>query len=141
LPDNQLRHVRITWFVGALPQRGPSLAFTLSSYFPPSEANGGWRKTTNRDNIRALGMNPDSISALGAYAMSLPWENYYTGVSGYSPRNKASLAPYALAGDDNGNYRPWTPTVGSHTLKATPYAGANATGTAGSAVTVAFTVK
>jgi CubicO group peptidase (beta-lactamase class C family) len=69
----------------------PSFAFALSSYFPPSEVNGGWRKTTSSDNIRALGMNPDGVSALGAYAMSLPWESYNTGVSGYSPSNKASL--------------------------------------------------
>jgi CubicO group peptidase (beta-lactamase class C family) len=73
------------------PEARPAFGVTLSSYFPPSEANGGWRKTTNPDNIRALGMSPDGISALGAYAMSLPWQNYNTGVSGYSSSNKASL--------------------------------------------------
>jgi CubicO group peptidase (beta-lactamase class C family) len=52
-----------------------------------------------------------------------------------------TIAPYALAGDDSGNYRPWTPTIGAHTLKTTPYAGANASGTAGSTLTVSFTVK
>jgi hypothetical protein len=51
-----------------------------------------------------------------------------------------STAPYALAGDSSGNYNPWTPTVGSHTLTATPYSGSGGSGTAGTAHTVSFTV-
>lgn len=51
-----------------------------------------------------------------------------------------SSAPFALNGDSNGNYNPWTPTLGAHTLKATPYSGSNATGTVGAARTIAFTV-
>ena len=35
-----------------------------------------------------------------------------------------NTAPYALAGDSNGDFSPWTPTVGTHTLTATPYSGA-----------------
>jgi hypothetical protein len=50
-------------------------------------------------------------------------------------------APYALAGNAGANYYSWTPSVGSHTLKITAYSGANATGTAGSTVTINFTVK
>ncbi|UOQ73010.1 PQQ-dependent sugar dehydrogenase [Hymenobacter cellulosilyticus] len=49
--------------------------------------------------------------------------------------------PYALAGDNGPtDYLPWTPTVGNHTLTATPYTATGATGTAGQALTVAFTV-
>jgi len=51
-----------------------------------------------------------------------------------------SVAPYALAGDTNGDYYAWTPTVGSHTLRATPYSAANATGTVGTALTINFSV-
>ncbi|MDF1505525.1 hypothetical protein, partial [Roseisolibacter sp. H3M3-2] len=50
-------------------------------------------------------------------------------------------APYALAGDTNGNYAAWTPANGSHTLTATPFAGAGATGAAGTARTITFSVK
>jgi CubicO group peptidase (beta-lactamase class C family) len=50
-------------------------------------------------------------------------------------------APYALAGDDLGDYRSWTPSVGSHTVKATPYSGADATGVTGTPLTVKFTVR
>lgn len=51
-----------------------------------------------------------------------------------------NIAPYALAGDDAGIYRTWTPAVGTHTLKVTPYSGANRSGTAGAALQIAFTV-
>ena len=52
-----------------------------------------------------------------------------------------NAAPYALAGDSAGDYAAWKPAVGSHSVKATPYTAANAGGTAGTPVTVAFTVK
>jgi hypothetical protein len=51
-----------------------------------------------------------------------------------------SAAPYALAGDASGDYNAWTPAVGSHSLRATPYTGAGATGTAGTALSVVFEV-
>ncbi|MFD1140536.1 DUF5060 domain-containing protein [Larkinella insperata] len=46
-------------------------------------------------------------------------------------------APYFLAGDSQGSPNNWTPTLGVHTLKATPY---NASGVAGTSMTVTFTV-
>lgn len=51
-----------------------------------------------------------------------------------------NISPYALFGDDNGNYKPWTPAAGSYVLEATPYTAANATGTAGTAFSVSFKV-
>jgi len=49
-------------------------------------------------------------------------------------------APYALAGDDAGVYRPWTPSPGSHTLAATPYSEDGAAGAAGAPHEIHFTV-
>jgi hypothetical protein len=49
-------------------------------------------------------------------------------------------APYALAGDTTGDYNPWTPTVGSHKVSATPYSGTSASGTQGTPLTIAFDV-
>jgi hypothetical protein len=49
-------------------------------------------------------------------------------------------APYSFAGDTNGNYAPWTPSLGTHTIRATPYSGTSASGTAGAAFTKQFTV-
>lgn|GEM_PF-1481427 len=51
-----------------------------------------------------------------------------------------NIAPYTIQGDNSGKYNAWTPTLGSHTLTVTPYSGRAATGTAGAAITVNFTV-
>jgi hypothetical protein len=47
-----------------------------------------------------------------------------------------STAPYDLMGD----YGTWTPAVGNYTLKATPYTASKGSGTAGTALSVAFSV-
>ncbi|WP_237586708.1 T9SS type A sorting domain-containing protein [Pontibacter russatus] len=58
-------------------------------------------------------------------------------LSGAQSRNATeSIAPYDLMGDDGA----WTPSVGSYSLKATPYTSSGGGGTAGTALTVAFTV-
>ncbi|MES2437167.1 MAG: hypothetical protein V4519_04100 [Patescibacteria group bacterium] len=49
-------------------------------------------------------------------------------------------APYSFAGDSGTDYGAWTPTTGTHTIKATPYSKTNATGTIGRALSVQFTV-
>jgi glucose/arabinose dehydrogenase len=49
-------------------------------------------------------------------------------------------APYALAGDTAGDYFPWTPPVGAHSVTATPYTLADAGGAAGMPATVTFSV-
>jgi hypothetical protein len=51
-----------------------------------------------------------------------------------------NTVPYSLAGDRAGNYAPWTPTLGSHTLTATPFTGANASGTRGTHRSIIFNV-
>jgi len=49
-------------------------------------------------------------------------------------------APYSLFGDSGGIYSSWTPAVGSYVLKGTPFASTNGTGTAGTALTISFSV-
>jgi hypothetical protein len=51
-----------------------------------------------------------------------------------------SVAPYALAGDTAGDYFPWTPTLGTHAVTATPYSGTGASGVPGAAVRRTFHV-
>ena len=57
-----------------------------------------------------------------------------------------NLPPYALAGDNGTtstgapNFSPWTPTLGSHTLTATAFTQGGAGGTAGTPLSVTFTV-
>ncbi len=51
-----------------------------------------------------------------------------------------NVAPYALGGDTNGDYRGSTPSPGKHTLTATPYPQKGAAGPAGKRLSVTFTV-
>jgi hypothetical protein len=62
-------------------------------------------------------------------------------LDGNSNYRTETAPPYALAGDTSADYWKWTPSVGNHTLKVTPYAGAGGTGTAGSPLTIAFSVQ
>ncbi|MFC6223003.1 lamin tail domain-containing protein [Hymenobacter artigasi] len=63
-------------------------------------------------------------------------------LSGAQTQNQTeSVAPYALFGDNGaGTYNPWTPAVGSYTLLATPYSAASGGGTAGTPLSLSFSV-
>jgi len=63
------------------------------------------------------------------------------GLDGDASYQLENTAPYALAGDTSGDYAGWTPAAGDHTLTATAFDGADATGEAGPTVTVGFTVR
>ncbi|MDB5268627.1 MAG: hypothetical protein JWP58_1667 [Hymenobacter sp.] len=53
-----------------------------------------------------------------------------------------TAAPYALFGDNGaGKYNSWTPAVGSYTLTATPYTAGNGNGTAGTPLSIGFSVS
>ena len=54
-----------------------------------------------------------------------------------------NLAPYSISGDFNNGtrYNPFLPAPGVQTLTATPFAGADLTGTLGTARSLSFTVK
>jgi CubicO group peptidase (beta-lactamase class C family) len=69
----------------------PEFSVALSTYFPPPETSGGWRTATRAVDTRALGVDSARAAALGSYVMSVPYESYWTGVSGYSAANKAAL--------------------------------------------------
>jgi len=63
-------------------------------------------------------------------------------LSGPQTKTGAETAPpYALFGDSNGNYNAWTPATGTYSLTGTPYSGAGASGTAGTPLTISFTVS
>ncbi|TCZ67481.1 malectin domain-containing carbohydrate-binding protein [Flaviaesturariibacter aridisoli] len=62
-------------------------------------------------------------------------------LSGSQTRNATeTAAPYALFGDNAGNYNAWTPAPGSYTLQATPFTGPGGSGTGGAALTLNFSV-
>ncbi|GAB3045026.1 hypothetical protein GCM10027185_56050 [Spirosoma pulveris] len=62
-------------------------------------------------------------------------------LSGQQARQQTeTVTPYALFGDNQGDYQGWTPAAGSYHLTATPYAEAGGTGAIGTPLTVSFTV-
>ncbi|QDU89295.1 hypothetical protein Pla175_26840 [Pirellulimonas nuda] len=63
------------------------------------------------------------------------------GLDGNPSRAVESVAPFALAGDADGDYNDWTPEAGGHTLTATPFPEAGAKGTPGEPLVVTFRVK
>ena len=69
-----------------------------------------------------------------------PVESVRFGLDGTANYQTESTPPYALAGDSGGNYNPWTPGLGGHTLIATPYPEDNAGGVAGTPLEIDFTV-
>jgi glucose/arabinose dehydrogenase len=62
------------------------------------------------------------------------------GWAGNAAYETDDTAPYSIGGDNAGDYVNWTPATGNHTLSGTPYSGAGATGTAGTARTLSFKV-
>ncbi len=82
--------------------------------------------TTNL-NINAL-TNPDSVGSVLFGYDSVPAYRVET------------VRPYAIAGDDAGVFRAWTPAIGDHTVTATPYTQGGGGGTSGNAMMIRFSV-
>ena len=83
---------------------------------------------TNRLNIRA--------NTFPALVGSLKF-----GYDAHGSFQIENIAPYAFAGDEFGNYAAWTPTLGEHTVIATPFSGQNTSGTLGTALIRKFTIE
>jgi len=78
-------------------------------------------------NIRA-----DVVGSVGSVRFGL------NGSANYRVEN---VAPYALAGDNKGNYSQWVPAPGEYTVTATPYPQSGAKGTPGASLQVTFRVE
>ncbi|MBH8559912.1 InlB B-repeat-containing protein [Hymenobacter negativus] len=86
--------------------------------------------STRNLNIRAT-TNPATVGSV-VFALS-----------GTQTRSQTeSVAPYALFGDDGaGKFNSWTPAVGNYTLTATPYTAGSGSGTAGTPLSISFSVS
>ncbi len=60
---------------------------------------------------------------------------------GTDPERTENKAPYAFAGDNNGDYAAWSPPSGSYKLTATPYSGSNGTGVKGYTKILFFSIN
>jgi hypothetical protein len=90
--------------------------------------------TLNLDTLPTRNLNiraNTSPSTVGSVRFRLDGNGNYRTESG---------APYTLAGDNGGNYFPWTPSLGAHTVTATPYTRSDARGTSGTPLTITFNV-
>ncbi|MEA2063286.1 MAG: serine hydrolase [Gemmatimonadota bacterium] len=67
---------------------GPPVSVSQDSggdYYPPPESNGGWRKNTDPEFVRSLGLDPGSLEQFGRFNMEVPnsqWMPYgkYKGI-------------------------------------------------------------
>jgi len=78
----------------------------------------------------ALSVRADVSGAVGCVAFTLDGNLLRT----------ENVAPYTINGDSNGKYTSWTPAVGSHTLKVTPYQSDNRAGSVGVSLQISFSV-
>jgi hypothetical protein len=100
-------------------------------------------KLTNGSTVSFSAVGTTKLNFRAALASSVGSVKFaLTGAKSHTYTDNA--APYALFGDDgNGNFFFGNTTLptGSYTLTATPYSGSNASGTAGTPVTISFTIK
>jgi len=87
--------------------------------------------TINLEAARHLNVRANTRGAVGSVRFALDSDPDF---------RTENSAPYALAGDDAGDYAAWTPTAGHHTLTATSFAGPGATGATSKSATVSFSV-
>lgn len=122
-------------------------------------AGGSWQQVHGQtvDALQLLNANTDAVIrplvegavidlAVDGNALAIRGDASGVGsvrfvLSGTESLNRIeSTAPYAVHGDVAGNFNVWTPALGAYTLTSTPYSGAGATGTAGTAVVINFSV-
>jgi len=64
-------------------------ANSAGQYFPESDAEEGWRKNTDPDFVRSLGLDPEHVEGFGGYNMSI--KNAQIGTSDYGKHKGALL--------------------------------------------------
>ncbi len=132
----------------------PILVFALASFSPAGAQTVDKIRLINADtelpvagfdplvdgavlDLRALPTRNLSIEAITIPATVGSVRFGYDGNPNFKTEG---VAPYSFTGDSNGDFDPFTPTVGSHTVTATAFSGGGASGTASPTLTVNFTV-
>ena len=105
----------------------------------------------NADTDEAIGPLSDGdvidFSTLGTNNLTIvaevgaaPVGSIGFGYNGNDRIRTENIAPYALGGDNNGDFRAFSFTLGENTVSATPFTGSNRSGSAGLTATVNFTI-
>jgi hypothetical protein len=94
------------------------------------------RTLTNNDtiNMKSDGLSLNIRAEIDGMAGSVKLD-----LVGINTRTE-NMAPYALFGDNNGDYIEWIPQEGIYTLKATPYILSGGGGEAGTPLEISFTI-
>ncbi len=138
--DGQLQDTEsVTINVAPKPTSGPTVvSLTLYNADTNSPISGFNPMPTNAEiNLTELPTQNLNIVASTSPAIVGSVRFSYDGNNTYHIEN---AAPYALAGDVQGNFSPWTPSLGQHTLTVTGYSASNTGGDAGNPYTISFNV-
>jgi hypothetical protein len=81
-----------------------------------------------------------SINVRADTSPDYPTDSVRFALNGNANFRTEGAAPFALAGDACGDYFPWQFSYGPQVLRATPYTGPGASGTAGTAREITFTI-
>src|SRR2546421_5174554 len=114
----------------------------LASFTLVNADNGQDIQTINDGSTINLATTPSPHLNVRANTNPVTVGSVVMALSGGQIRNQTETSPpYALFGDNgSGTYNPWPPALGSYTLQGTLFTGQNGTGTAGTSLTVHFTV-
>ena len=93
---------------------------------------------TDGDAINLAELNGDPINVRANTSPATVGSVVFT-LQG-TPFRTENAAPYALVGNSGNDYYPWSPSPGDYELQATPFSQSKGLGTAGSTLTVTFTV-
>lgn len=98
-------------------------------------------QTLNEGNVLNLATLPSTKLNIQANTTPATVGSVVFNLSGAQIRKQIeTAAPYALFGDVSGKFNAWTPAIGYYALKATPYSASGGGGTAGTSLTLNFSV-
>ncbi|MFK7924845.1 MAG: DUF5060 domain-containing protein [Bacteroidia bacterium] len=115
-------------------------AQTLTSLSLVNPANGSDYLILTNGTVIDLANYASNSFNIRAYTQPDPTGSVRFAWAGQNNFSTESVAPYALFGDNNGNYAGQALSIGSYSITATPYSGANAGGNTGTPLTLNFSV-
>ena len=120
------------WYIGTQPCLGPEvIGFTLVN----ADANSNMYPLANNDTINLADLT-NNISVI-AEVCGPQADSIVMSLTGDTLHTKAEeFAPYALFGDNQGNFWPWPATPGEYFITATPYTVINGGIVNGTALTI-----
>lgn len=115
-------------------------AQTITSLSLVNPANGNDYLSLTEGLVIDLNNYPVNSFNIRAYTQPDPTGSVRFGWNGQANFQTESVPPYALFGDNGGNFNGQALSVGAYSITATAYSGSNAGGIAGAPVSINFTI-